>query len=62
MERKLEAWTLAAELVKPIIEQHTLKQTSPGSSMFATGNTVITPVDQHIEHIIGVAEWLMEPE
>lgn len=60
MQKRLEAWTLAKELVNPIVEQHELKQISPGGSFLAAGPSIVTAVQQHINHTIEVAEWLME--
>ena len=61
MKRK-KAWKKAAHLVEPIVEKHGLKQYAPGASIFVTGTSVSTPVDQHINHILTVAEWLLEGE
>jgi hypothetical protein len=56
---RLEAWQYAAELVNPIVEQHGLERYSPGANIFSTGISVMTPVEQHINHILNVAEWLL---
>lgn len=56
---RINAWMTAKELVDPIVEQHGLKQHSPGANIFSTGPSVITEVQQHINHIFEVAEWLL---
>lgn len=60
--KRLKAWNDASELVEPIVEKHGLNQISPGGNMFGNGPAILTPVDQHIEHIFTVAEWLMKEE
>jgi len=60
--KKLKAWILANELVTPIIEAHDIKQLPSGGNMFAPNQSHIeqTPIAQHIQHVIFVAEWLRE--
>jgi hypothetical protein len=58
---KLEAWIQAVNLVTPIIEKFTIEKKSGSSNIF--GNTgTITPVEQYIDHVIFVAEWLLDAE
>ena len=61
---KLEAWTMAEALVKPIVEEHGIKQLPSGGGMFAPNKPDIeqTPVAQHILHVINLAEWLREED
>lgn len=59
---RLEAWKEATKLVEPIITQYGLERYSPGANIFASGTSVITPVDQCITHVMEVAEWLLKEE
>jgi hypothetical protein len=53
------AWNMASELVEPIVDRHGLEKYSTGPNIFAqTFKT--TCVDQHIDHIMRVADWLLE--
>lgn len=56
---RINAWMTAKDLVDPIVEQHGIEKYVPGSTIFGSGSTV-TPVQQHINHIFEVAEWLLE--
>jgi len=60
MKRK-KAWKKAAEFVNPIVEQHGLKEARTGVNPFTTSE-IRTPVEQHVETILIVAEWLLEGE
>lgn len=55
---RVHAWNAAKEMVDPIVEQYGL-ETYQAGAIFAP-SFKSTPVDQHIDHIIHVAEWLME--
>lgn len=57
MEEKLQAWQMASELVEPIIEKHGLEKYSSGVIFQST--STFTAVDQHVDHILRVANWLM---
>jgi hypothetical protein len=58
---KLEAWIQAANLIKPIIGNYSIKEIRGPSNIF--GNTgAVTPVEQYINHIMSVAEWLLEED
>lgn len=57
ISKRSHIWKHATELVAPIIEQHGL-ETYKSGSMFGPYST-FTPVDQHIEQIIRVADWLL---
>jgi hypothetical protein len=62
MKRRLKAWKMATEIVNPIIEQHGVEDISaPGSAPFITSGK-ITKVEQHITHIMTVADWLLIEE
>lgn len=50
----------ANELVKPIIEQHGLEEYKQGSVAFFSTPSTMTKVDQHIDQIIRVADWLLD--
>lgn len=56
---RLSAWKQASKLVAPIVKTHGLEKYSLGASLFTTGIGVSTPVDQHITHIMDVADWLL---
>ena len=57
--KRKEAWKTAAKLIEPIVKKHGLEKYSPGASLFTTGTGVVTPVEQHINHILNVADWLL---
>jgi len=61
MER-IKAWKKASELVEPIIERHGLEIVAVGGAMFTNPPVKHTKVDQHIDHIMRVAEWLREED
>jgi len=52
------AWEASQEMVKPIIEAHGLEQYSSGDQLFVKG-AIVTKVDQNIDHILRVADWLL---
>lgn len=51
---KEQAWNLAATLVSPLIMEYGLTPTEHEDYR-------ISPVDQHIEIIKSVADWILEP-
>lgn len=53
------AFNEAGKMIDPIIEQHHLVDYKSSSMAFTTGTTV-TCVEQHLDAIIRVADWLME--
>jgi hypothetical protein len=57
-EERFEAWQMAYAMVTPIVEQHGL-QTYRNGSPFGPGVTY-TPVEQHVEQVTRVADWLLE--
>lgn len=57
-EERLEAWNRASDLVRPIIDEHGLEIYRMGAQMFNSGSTM-TKVDQHIDHTMRVADWLL---
>lgn len=59
MEKKMQAWLFATGMVQPIVEQHGLEKYPTGGNIFSPGTT-ITPVDQHIDSALRVADWLLE--
>lgn len=65
MER-LDAWITAEALVGQIVAQHGLEEIKETTGMLTsviTSTPVTNPstkVDQHIEHIMNVANWLLE--
>lgn len=58
--QKLVVWKEAETLVSPIISKYGLGQHATGPNVFSQ-TTKVTPVDQHIGHIMRVADWLLEP-
>lgn len=50
---------LAAEMVDPIVKQHGLEKYTHQVNIFTT-SFVSTPVDQHLTHIMSIADWLMQ--
>ena len=56
---KIEAWKKATEFVDPIVEKHGLQDVREGQVIFTTG-FVSTKVNQHINHIMDVANWLLD--
>lgn len=59
LERKA-VWEMAAELVIPIVEDHGLEEYRSGpSNILMPAPHVTTKVDQNIDHIIRVADWLL---
>jgi len=60
MDKRLDAWYAAAAAVKPVIEQHGLKDRATGNVLVA--NAWFSAVDQHIDQIMRVADWLLEDE
>lgn len=57
---KAEAWQRAVDMVEPIIEEYALERYSVDNINGAT--TTFTEIDQHIDQIIRVADWLLDKE
>lgn len=55
---RLNAFNMAAGLVDPMVLNHGLAEYQTRNPILGSGTT-ITVVDQHIDHIIRVAEWLL---
>lgn len=54
-------WNVATELVIPIIEDHGLEEYRAGpQNILVPGPHLVTKVDQNIDHIIRVADWLLD--
>ena len=53
-------WDWASEMVAPIVEQHELKEYSMGSTFNRVSTTTV--VDQHLDHIMRVADWLLDTQ
>jgi hypothetical protein len=51
----------AGTLVAPIVEQHGIEDHQDGGAIFVRGVNV-TAVEQHLEHIMRVADWLLVRE
>lgn len=58
MEERLAAFNAAKDLVESIVEKHGLEPTKLGAPAF-TNAPVLTNVDQHVGHILDVADWLL---
>ena len=57
--KRRAVWESAEELVAPIVLVHGLEAYNTGTNIFAQ-STKMTPVDQHVEVIIRVADWLLD--
>jgi len=53
---RTEAWVTASGLVQPLVLDHGLEAYPIGQIFSASTNT---KVDQHINHIMNVADWLL---
>lgn len=62
LAERLTVWDRAAELVAPIVEKHGLETYKVGSTVISYGTSTFTSVDQHIDHILRVANWLIGEE
>lgn len=51
-------WDMASDLVAPLVEFHGVEDYSIGQLLNQTSK--FTKVDQHLEHILRVADWLLE--
>jgi hypothetical protein len=51
-------WEKARTIVDPLVDQHGVEKVTFSSFPFNV-NDVLTPLDQHINSIIRVAEWLL---
>jgi hypothetical protein len=58
MKNKIDAFLTAQTLIDPIIKEHGIKEVRKSVNMFTTVS-VETPVEQHISHILNIAEWLL---
>ena len=59
MEERLKALGAAKHVVDPLVEQHGLEPYQMGAPAFTRGSTV-TKVDQHIDNLLRVADWLLD--
>lgn len=48
----------ASVMLEPLVEQHGIEDHKDGGAIFVNGATV-TKIDQHIDHIMRIADWLM---
>lgn len=58
MDERLEAWGAARVMVQEIVDQHGLEDQKMGGPVFRSSPT-ITKVDQHLQHIVHIADWLL---
>lgn len=66
MHNRMQAFTTSQALIAPVIDQHTLEELKETKSV-STGVFTATPVlqttskvEQHIDHILTVADWLLK--
>ena len=63
---RLDAWIISEQLVERLVNRHGLEEIDMRSSIqtsMITSTPVTNPltkVDQHIDHILNVANWLLE--
>ena len=57
-KQRYDVWLIASQMVDPIIEKHGIELVQTGQ-MFGPSFKV-TAVEQHIDHILKVADWLMD--
>lgn len=58
--RRITTWNTARDMVQPIVAIHGLEEYRSGAP-FGQQST-FTKVDQHLDHIMHVADWLLEKE
>jgi len=58
VKQRFDVWEIASKMVAPIIEQHDLEVLTTGNAF--TNSFKTSKVEQHIEHILKVADWLMD--
>lgn len=54
-------WRLAEQMVSGLVEQHGLQEIKTSGVLFAPPSPV-TAVEQHLDAIERVANWLLDPE
>jgi hypothetical protein len=67
MMTRLEAWLQASTMVEKVLHDYSLKSYTREATLHHDGHTVyetrtVTTVEQYIEHIQDLAEWLMMGE
>lgn len=58
VRQKVDLWKMASQLIDPMIEQHGIELVTSGPMFGPTYKT--TKIEQHINHIISVADWLAD--
>jgi hypothetical protein len=58
LQDRVDAWNAAIGLIEPIVEAHGLEEYHTSQTPFTRGST-FTKVDQHINHVLNVANWLI---
>jgi len=56
---RAQVFVMAERLVAPIVEKNPPEKYRAGAPPLSTGSEV-TPGEQHLDHIIRVADWLLE--
>lgn len=49
----------ASVMLEPIVEQHGIADHRDGGSAIFVSAPMVTKIDQHLDHIMRVADWLM---
>lgn len=55
------AWDMAVGKIEPLVNVHELESYRGPAQAFSSG-PMYTKVDQHVEHILRVANWLLGEE
>lgn len=56
-QERFQAFLTAKTLIDPLVEKHGLTEVRSGAPFQVTYTN--TPVEQHLEHILRVADWLL---
>lgn len=59
MDERIAAFKAAQELVDPIVDKHGLEKVMSTQGLGFTSSIAHTPSDQHLGHILDVADWLL---
>lgn len=59
VQRRIEVFNIAARMVSGLVLEHGLETYTNAGSILVNGYNV-TKVDQHLDHILRVADWLLD--
>jgi hypothetical protein len=67
MMTRIEAWLQASTMMEKVLHNYSLKSYTREATLHHDGHTVyetrtVTAVEQYLEHIQDLAEWLIEKE